>query len=112
MSTYLFAFLSGGSITLAVVALEVNGFTLLSRLALLFPVTTWISYLFIADALGGETAVSKSALFVLMGTFVAWVPYMFIIYYFSPKIGVHRAVGLAIIVFVILALIFSAVYKK
>jgi uncharacterized membrane protein (GlpM family) len=112
MITYFFSFLIGGAVTVAVVAFEVNGLTLLSRLALLFPVTTWISYLFIADSIGGEAAVSKSALFLIFGTLVAWIPYMFLIYYLSPKIGVHRTLAIAIAVFVVLALIFSALYKK
>lgn len=111
MIQYLLAFVAGGTMTLGVVALEINGFTLLSRLAALFPVITWIGYLFIGDSIGGEQAVSKHALFVVLGTLVAWVPYMLILYYFSPKIGVHRAIAFGLVVFVILALLFTAVYK-
>jgi len=38
----------------------------MSRLAALFPVFTWLSYLFIGRSQGGE-AVSSQALFVLLG---------------------------------------------
>ena len=112
MTQYLVAFLFGGGITLTVVALEVNGFPLLSRLATLFPIVTWIGYFFIGDSIGGEQAVSKHALFVLIGTLVAWVPYMLILYYFSPRIGTHRAIALGLAVFTVLALLFIAVYKE
>ncbi|HUQ30009.1 MAG TPA: hypothetical protein VM103_00595 [Candidatus Paceibacterota bacterium] len=111
MIQYLLAFLAGGTLTLTAVAFEVNGFTLLSRVATLFPVVSWVSYLFIADSVGGEAAVSKHALFVMFGTLVAWVPYMLIIYYFAPKIGAHKAIALGMGVFFILALLFAALYK-
>lgn len=112
MIAYILAFVAGGSLTLATIALELNGYAQLSRLAAIFPIVTWISYLFIGETLGGDEAVSKHALFVLLGTLIAWVPYMLVIYYFSPKIGTHRAIIAAIAVFLVLALVFTALYKK
>ncbi|OGI15567.1 MAG: hypothetical protein A2Z52_02430, partial [Candidatus Moranbacteria bacterium RBG_19FT_COMBO_42_6] len=86
MAEYIFAFLIGGTITVAITYFEASGWPTLSRLAALFPVFTWLSYLFIGK-LAGPESVSKHALFVLLGTIVAWLPYMLVIYYFSPKIG-------------------------
>ncbi|MDE1919771.1 MAG: hypothetical protein KGH56_03745 [Patescibacteria group bacterium] len=108
---YIIAFFAGGLATVMVTAFELSGFPILSRLAALFPIVTWVSYLFIGYLDSAET-VSKSAHFVMLGTLVAWMPYIFIIYYFSPRIGVGRSIAFAIAVFLFLAFIFSAVYNK
>src|SRR3989338_9064196 len=110
MGEYIFAFFAGGLITTLIVYFETSGFPTLSRLAALFPVFTWLSYLFIGN-LAGLEAVSRHALFVLFGTIVAWLPYMFVIYYFAPKIGSAKAVFLGIAVFLVLALAFIKLYK-
>jgi len=110
MGNYVFAFLIGGTITVAITYLEIGGFPLLSRLAALFPVFTWLSYLFIGK-LSGDEAVSQHALFVFLGTIIAWLPYMFSIYYFAPKIGSTKAVLFGIAIFLTLALIFIKLYK-
>lgn len=111
MSEYIFAFFAGGVITVVITYFETNGWPLVSRLAALFPVFTWLSYLFIGRLAGPKT-VSQNALFVLLGTIVAWLPYMFVIYYFAPRIGSVRAIVLGLVVFVILASIFASVYHK
>ncbi|MBU6490999.1 hypothetical protein KGQ25_02505 [Patescibacteria group bacterium] len=111
MIEYIFAFLAGGTFTLLVTVLEIYGFPTLSRVAALFPVVTWLSYLFIGH-IDGALAVSRHAHFVMLGTLVAWMPYMFIIYYFAPRIGVARAIVLGIVVFLLLAFGFAAVYNK
>ena len=77
----------------------------------LFPIVTWLSYLFIGH-IDGALAVSQHARFVMFGTLVAWMPYMFIIYYFAPRIGVTRAILFGIIVFLLLAFAFAAVYNR
>lgn len=110
MLEYIYAFLIGGAVTAAITYFETNGFPVLSRLAALFPVFTWLSYIFIGKLSGAE-AVSRHSLFVLFGTIVAWLPYMFTIYFFAPKIGSVKAVLLGIAVFVVLALIFIKFYK-
>lgn len=111
MIQYLFAFLAGGTFTLLVTAFQISGLPTLSRIAALFPVVTWLSYLFIGN-LDGAQAVSEHARFVMIGTLVAWMPYMFIIYYFSPRIGVTRAIVFGIVVFLLLAFAFAAVYNR
>lgn len=110
MLNYIFAFFAGGAITVAITYFETSGLPTLSRLAALFPIFTWLSYLFIGKLSGAE-AVSRHALFVLFGTIIAWLPYMFAIYYFAPKIGSTKAVLMGIIIFLVLALIFIKLYK-
>ncbi|HUY62590.1 MAG TPA: hypothetical protein VMV50_02275 [Candidatus Paceibacterota bacterium] len=111
MIDYLFAFVAGGAITAAVTALELTGYPTLSAIAALFPVVTWLSYIFIGH-LDGAAAVSRHAHFVMLGTIFAWMPYMFIIYYYSPRIGVVRSIVFGIIVFLVLAFLFATVYNK
>src|SRR5690349_19070320 len=110
MSEYLFSFLIGGGVTVAITYFENSGWPLASRLAALFPVFTWISYIFIGRV-SGNKAVSEHSLFVLLGTIFAWLPYMFVIYFFSSRIGANKAIILGIGVFLVLATIFSKLYK-
>lgn len=107
---YLFTFIVGGLVTTLIVYFEASGQPLISRLAALFPVFTWLSYLFLGKISGSEN-ISSHSLFVLLGTLFSWVPYMFVIYFFAPKIGSVKAVLLAIGVFLVLALIFLKIYK-
>lgn len=109
MKEYIFAFVAGGAITAVITYFEINGRPLFSRLAALFPVFTWLSYLFIGKLAGGE-AVSRHARFVLLGTLVAWVPYMLMIYYYAPRIGAAKAVAVGLAVFLVLALAFVKFY--
>jgi hypothetical protein len=43
MAEYIFAFLVGGAITVAITYFEASGWSLVSRLAALFPIFTWLS---------------------------------------------------------------------
>ncbi len=108
--TYIYSFILGGVITTAIVYFEASGMTLVSRLAALFPVFTWLSYLFIGE-LQGPQAVSRHSLFVLLGTIVAWLPYMVIIWLLAPRIGSGKAIGVAILAFLVLATVFVKLYK-
>ena len=107
---YLFSFLAGGLITTAIIYFEAAGLPLLSRLAALFPVFTWLPYIFIGEMAGGEE-VARHSLFVLLGTIFAWMPYMLTIYFFAPKFGTAKAVIAGILVFSICATIFIKLYK-
>lgn len=111
MSEYLIAFFAGGTITALVVALETSGYPTLSGVAALFPIVTWISYIFIGQ-LSGAGAVSRHSLFVLLGTLIAWTPYMVTIHYLSPRIGVNKAIVVAIVVFFIVAFLYVTAYNK
>jgi uncharacterized membrane protein (GlpM family) len=110
MTQYIFSFIVGGAITTAIVYFEASGFPLLSRLAALVPVFTWLAYLLMGD-ISGPKEISSHALFVLLGTLVAWVPYMFTIYFMAPRIGSVKAILLGILVFFVLATIFIKFYK-
>jgi uncharacterized membrane protein (GlpM family) len=111
MLEYIFSFLVGGAITVAIVYFEANGLPLISRLAALFPIFTWLSYVFIGR-ISGPDAVSKHSLFVLFGTLVAWVPYMLVIYFLAPRVGSTKAIIAGIVTFLILATAFALLYKK
>jgi len=111
MIEYILAFVVGGIVTFLITYLEANSHPILSGLAALFPVFTWVSYLFIGNLQGAE-AVSKHSMFVLLGTIFAWIPYMLVIYYFSPRIGVGKAILLGVGVFIVLALIYLGVYIR
>ncbi len=111
MTEYVLTFIIGGAITTAIVYLEAAGFPLLSRLAALFPVFTWLSYVFIGK-LAGPQEVSRHSLFVLLGTLVAWVPYMLVIHFLAPRIGSGKAIAAAIAVFIVLASVFVRFYPR
>lgn len=102
-------FFIGGSVTTLIVALEESGLPWLSYIATLFPVFTWISYLFIGTNSNG-TAVVSNAKFVLIGTVVAWIPYMLSIIYFTPKLGVTKAILISIGVFLAIASAYVLIY--
>ena len=106
---YAFYFVVGGAVTVTIVGLEEFGSTLFSRLAALFPVFTWLAYLFIGG-FGTAKQVSEHATFVLFGTIFSWIPYMATIVLLSPKIGVHKAVLSAIGVFLVIALVYIYAY--
>jgi uncharacterized membrane protein (GlpM family) len=107
----IFIFFLGGSITLAITYFENAGFPLLSRLAALFPVFTWLSYLFIGQSQGPKE-VSSHSLYVLLGTLFTWAPYMLVIHFLSPRLGVTRSILVAMAVFLVLAVIFIKTYQK
>ena len=107
---YVYAFLAGGAVTVAITFFEIFGFKTLSGFFAIMPVATWVSYLFIGE-IDGSTVVSRHALFVILGTLVAWVPYMFTIYYLAPKIGTNKAILVALVVFGLLSLVFMKYYR-
>jgi len=108
---YLFYFVTGGVITTAIVSLEESGMPLFSRLAALFPVFTWISYMFLGQTESPQQ-IASHAKFVLTGTLVSWVPYMFSIIYFSPRIGVYKAIFVSVVLFTVIALVYSWLYYR
>ncbi len=110
MGVYILAFIVGGLVTVAITYFEASGFPLLSRLAALFPIFTWLSYLFIGK-IGGDKAVAEHSLFVLLGTLVAWVPYMLAIYFLAPRIGSVKAILVSVGIFLVMAFIFIKVYR-
>ena len=107
---YVYAFLVGGAVTVAVTFFEFLGARTLSGFFAIMPVSTWVSYLFIGQ-IEEPGFVARHALFVILGTVVAWFPYMFTIYFLAPKIGTNKAILVGLIVFGLLSLIFLKFYR-
>jgi uncharacterized membrane protein (GlpM family) len=107
----LITFIVGGTITTLISILELSNQRIWSGVAALVPVFTLVAYLTIGVSKNG-VAVSQHAKFVLVGTIVAWIPYMLTIILFSPQIGPLRAVGLSLVVFSALCTTFVLVVNK
>ena len=110
MLQYIAIFLVGGLTSLSVTFAEVCGYHCLSGLAIVFPTMTVVSYLFLGHITDGVT-VSRHALFVVLTTLVAWIPYMLALWYFAPKIGTPKAMGIGLSLFAILTLIFMSFFN-
>ena len=107
---YLFSFIIGGIITTSIVFLENIGLPLASKIATLLPVYTWLSYVFFGLE-KKEGFVVESAKFTTWGTIFVWIPYMLVIIFLTPRIGVYYSIFAALAVFIVLAVIFSFVYR-
>ena len=105
MQNIIIYFVVGGTVTTAIVFLEQSGLRLLSGLATLMPVFTLIAYFFIGQSNGGM-ALSKHAELVLVGTLVAWVPYMLAVIWLAPHYSSDKTIGIALGVFFVLAVTF------
>lgn len=111
LKEYLIYFVTGGVVTTIIVALENSNARLVSGFATLVPVFTLIAYFFIGEARGG-VAVSQHAWLVLIGTLVAWVPYMIIVALLSPKIGSQKAILSGLALFAVLAFVYLLIVNK
>lgn len=111
MFNILIYFLTGGIVTTAIVLLEESGWRILSALATLMPVFTLIAYLFIGENSGG-TALSEHAKLVLVGTLVAWVPYMLVIIWLAPHWSTYSAVGAGLAAFFVIAIVFLLLTQR
>jgi uncharacterized membrane protein (GlpM family) len=107
MKSYVVYFLTGGIFTVLIVALEEHGAWLLSGFATLMPVFTLVAYVFIGESRGGA-AVGTHAWFVLLGTLVAWVPYMCTVAFLAPRHGPRTAILAGMGVFFVLAAFYVA----
>jgi len=110
MWLYILIFMAGGFMTLLVTIAEASGHHYISEIAALFPTITFISYIFLGT-LTDNLSVSRHAQFVLLGTLIAWVPYMITIWLFAPKIGTEKALCLGLVVFTILSFIFTKIFS-
>lgn len=98
-------FVAGGAVTAAIVLLEQSGSRVLSGLATMMPVFTLIAYLFIGETRGG-VELSDHAKLVLVGTLVAWVPYMLAVIWLAPHWGTYKTIAAGLTIFFVLATIF------
>ena len=111
MKNIIIYFITGGLFTTLIVVLEENGSRVLSGLMALIPVFTLVSYIFIGQSKGGQ-AVSQHSQFVIWGTLVSWIPYMIVVAYLAPKIGVNKAIIAGMITFFVLAIIYILITKQ
>ena len=100
MLNMLIYFLVGGSVTVSVILLEESGLRFLSGFAAIMPIFTLVAYLFLGIHQGGA-ALSQNAKVVLVGSLVAWVPYMLTIIYLAPHMNTTKAIGTAFAVFIL-----------
>ena len=107
-----FSFIVGGIVTALIVILEKSGLRTFSGIAALMPVFTLVSYFFIGLSTQNSLAVSQHSKFVLAGTIIAWCPYMIVIILAAPKLGTNKAIGVALLVFFILATCFVLVVER
>ena len=111
LSSLIIYFITGGTFTALIVALEESGHRTLSGFATLVPVFTLVAYFFIGQT-AGSTAVSQHAKWVLVGTLISWVPYMFAVAYLAPKIGSRNAILAGLGLFLVLALAYIAIANR
>ncbi|MDD5454111.1 MAG: GlpM family protein [Candidatus Ratteibacteria bacterium] len=111
ISNYIIYFVTGGLVTVVIVALESSGHKTLSGLATLIPVFTLVAYFFIGKISGGS-AVSQHAKFVLAGTLISWVPYMLTVAYFAPRLGPYKAILIGLAIFFVLAISFTLLSNR
>jgi uncharacterized membrane protein (GlpM family) len=111
VKSILLYFITGGVVTTLIVALEQRGWRLWSGLAALMPVFTLISYLFIGQSRGGR-ALSQHAWLVLVGSLVAWVPYMATVALLSPHMSGARSIGIGLVVFFALATVYLLIVAR
>ena len=104
-------FVTGGTFTTLIVALEESQRRTLSGLVTLIPVFTLVAYFFIGESAGGA-AVGQHAKWVLAGTLVAWVPYMLTVAYLAPRVGPQKAILAGLALFFVLALSYVALADR
>lgn len=104
-------FVTGGVVTTAIVLLEQSGYRLLSGLATLVPVFTLIAYFFVGESRGGK-ALSQHAELVLVGTLIAWVPYMVTVIVMAPHFSTYRSIGAGLLVFFVCATVFLLLTQR
>lgn len=111
MTQWILYFLTGGTLTTIIVALEESNYRTLSGLAAIVPIFTLVSYFFIGSTKSGH-AVSEHSQFVLWGTVIAWIPYMMTVAILSPKYGTNKAIVSGLAVFFVLALLYLFIVHK
>src|SRR5579863_9405167 len=111
MLNILIYFVTGGIVTTAIVLLEDSNLPLLSGLATLMPVFTLIAYLFVGESRGGR-ALGEHAQLVLVGTLVAWVPYMVTVIVMAPHYSTYKSIGAGLAVFFVCATAFLLLTQR
>lgn len=111
MVKYLFYFLTGGVIVTLTTFLAESGNPILAGIVGMFPSASLVTLYLAGKSAGGEI-VSQTAKSYLISAFLAWIPYLLVIIYLAPKIGVNKALLIGVAVFLILAIGFFHLNKK
>jgi len=104
-------FLAGGLTVSAGILLASSGNSLLSGIALMFPSVTAVSFYFIGKSVSPEvtTASIKST---IASAFIAWLPYMLVLLYLTPKMGLNKAMFFGISTFLIIGAAWISINSK
>ena len=110
-SSILIYFIAGGVSVSAGVLLANSGNTLLSGLAIMFPAITVSTYYFVGRAAGSEV-VAESIKSTLASAIIVWLPYMFVLLYLTPKLGVNKAMFFSVITYLIIGAAWLTINSK
>ena len=104
-------FLAGGLTVSGGVLLANSGNSMLSGLALMFPSVTAVSFYFIGKSTGSEIA-AASIKSTIAGALIAWLPYMLVMLYLTPKMGLNKAMFFGIITYLIIGAVWISINGK
>jgi len=104
-------FLAGGLTVSVSILLANSGNTMLSGLAMMFPSVTVVSYYFIGKSLGSEVA-TASIKSTIAGALIVWLPYMMVMLYLTPKMGLNKAMLFGILTFLIIGAVWITINSK
>ena len=104
-------FLAGGLTVSAGVLLANSGNSSLSGLALMFPSVTAVSLYFIGKSMGSQVA-TASIKSTIATAIIAWLPYMLVMLYLTPKMGLNKAMFFGILTFLIIGAVWITVNSK
>ena len=104
-------FLAGGLTVCGGVLLANSGNPMLSGLALMFPSVTVVSYYFISKSVSSEV-VTASMKSTIASALIAWLPYMLVMLYLTPKMGLNKAMFFGILTFLIIGAVWITVNSK
>lgn len=104
-------FLAGGLTVSAGVLLANSGNSLLSGLALMFPSVTVVSYYFIGKSMGSDVAIT-SMKSTIASALITWLPYMLVLLYLTPKMGLNKALFFGILTFLIIGAVWISINSK
>ncbi len=104
-------FLAGGLTVSAGVLLANSGNSFLSGLVLMFPSVTVVSYYFIGKSMGSEVA-TASMKSTISAALITWLPYMLVLLYLTPKMGLNKALFFGILTFLIIGAAWISINSK
>jgi len=104
-------FLAGGLTVSGGILLANSGNPLLSGIALMFPSVTAVSLYFIGKSMGSQVA-AASIKSTIASALIAWLPYMLVMLYLTPKMGLNKAMLFGISTFLIIGAVWIMINGK